>query len=348
MAHVSKPRGKNGRVAVQVRRAGHAPVFRTFAKASAANDWAKDMEAKIETGSAVDHKALGKMLVRDFLIKFRDEEVPKRKGWRWETNRINCYLAESWSWLSTRQDVAGALRKWRDKRLTAVTPQTVNRDFNLLGSVYTHARKEWGIPVENPVHQVKRPTVVGGKRDVVWSDAEFEEFISHIGFDMTVKPESAEDYVPWVMVLLRHTGLRLGSLCSTRIDQLHLDVPMIGFDHDQVKNGEPFDCPIGSRAVEVFEKLKAHRPNDRVLIPFSPDLIGNHYRDARAAVEAEFPTRRRGLRLHDLRHTWTTKVVESGKVPTVLELMKITGRKDMKSLAIYYNPTAQTLAKMLD
>ena len=350
MAHIGKPRGKNGRVPVQVRKAGHAPIHRTFAKASDAKRWARDIESKIDRGSTADHREIGATMVRDLLRRFLTDEVPKRRGWRWEKNRILRYLEQPWAWLSLRQDIASALRVWRDDRLRTVTPQSVNRDFNLLGSIFTHAAKEWGIAVANPVHQVKRPTVVGGKREVVWTDSEFESMMSRLGFDIASAsaPVTAQDFMPWVMEILRTTGLRLGSVCSIRMDQIRLADSMIAFDPNQVKNGEPFDCPLGGKAKVVLGRLVDLRAGERRLVPFSSDSIGNRYRTFRDAFEAADPTRRKGLRIHDIRHTWTTKTVSSGKVPTVLELMKITGRKDMKSLAVYFNPSAQDLAKMLD
>ena len=37
-------------------------------------------------------------------------------------------------------------------------------DDDLLGGIFTHARKEWGIRIENPAHQVKRPSAPSGAR----------------------------------------------------------------------------------------------------------------------------------------------------------------------------------------
>lgn len=351
MAHIGKPRGKDGRIPVQIRKKGHAPINRTFTKRSDATLWARDIELGIERGSTIDHNEVKATLVRDLLVRFRDEVTPSRKGWKWEHNRLEAYLTETWSYLSLAQDIAAAMRMWRDERLKSVTAATVNRDFNLLGSVFTHAMKEWGVGITNPIHQVKRPQVTNGERDVTWTDADLQEVLDSYSFDLGTAPVECLDYVPWVLLLLRQTGLRLGSLCSIKRNQIYLEIPMIAFDEDQVKNGEDWKCPLGGRAVKTLRALMAHRGDLRpgeLLIPCKPNSIGTYYRERRGVLEAVNPERRKGLRIHDLRHTWTTELVSSGKIRNEVELLKVTGRKDLKSLAVYFNPDVADMSKMLD
>ena len=58
---------------------------------------------------------------------------------------------------------------------------------------------------------------------------------------------------------------------------------------------------------------------------------------------------RRDLRLHDQRHSWTSEMVPkiAAKGGTQFDMLRITGRKSLKSLARYYNPKAEDLAKLL-
>lgn len=331
---------------VQIRKKGHAPISKTFSKKSDADAWATGLERSIDLGSNIDHRELRDTLVRDLLVKYRDEVCPTRKGCKWETNRINAYLRELWSHLSLTQDVAKALTQWVDRRVGEVKPQSVNRDLNLIGSVFTYARKKWHVRVSNPVADVMRPKAIGGERDIVWTDDEIKELLGD--WDPTVAPVSGLDFVPWVVVLLRSTGLRLGSLASTRMDQIHLDEPMIDYDANQVKNDEPFRCPINRESVRLLRILADHRSGHQMLFGQDALNLGKYYRDVRDACEAAHPERRKKLRLHDLRHTWTTELMLSGRVRSQIELMKITGRSDLKSLAIYFNASAKTLSQMLD
>ena len=52
---------------------------------------------------------------------------------------------------------SSAVASWRDRRLKEVSGATVNREIDVLSTVLNHARREWGIHVENPIRYVKRP-----------------------------------------------------------------------------------------------------------------------------------------------------------------------------------------------
>lgn len=52
-----------------------------------------------------------------------------------------------------RVDVA----RYRDERLKQVSPATAKRRLVILAHLFEVARKEWGIQVPNPVHDIKLP-----------------------------------------------------------------------------------------------------------------------------------------------------------------------------------------------
>ncbi len=47
--------------------------------------------------------------------------------------------------------------RYRDERLKEVSPGTVKRDLVIISHLFEVARKEWGIPVANPVRDIKMP-----------------------------------------------------------------------------------------------------------------------------------------------------------------------------------------------
>ena len=47
-----------------------------------------------------------------------------------------------------------------------------------------------------------------------------------------------EDYVPWVLLIARHTGLRLGEICRIQVLDVHLGERYIHFD--TTKNGDAY------------------------------------------------------------------------------------------------------------
>lgn len=49
------------------------------------------------------------------------------------------------------------IAEYRDIRLQEVTAGTVIRELAYFSSIINHARKEWGIHIENPVRSVRKP-----------------------------------------------------------------------------------------------------------------------------------------------------------------------------------------------
>lgn len=335
-----------GRVTATVRKKGHPQVSRTFPSKTLAEQWAAEVEGDIDRGSLVNHAEIRDTTVAQVLRRFDKEVVPTRKGWRWERNRINVWLKEQWSLLSLHQDIPEALRRWRDRRLVEVSPATINRDLNLLGGIFTHARTEWGIKIDNPAHNVKRPQAPSGMREVTWPDADIARFLQHLEFDETVKPSATQE-VGWAMRLLRLLGVRRGSLCATRLEWIDLPGRCIHYPPDVVKNGEAYDCPLSREAEAALRVLMGHREGEDKLFHSSADTITTLFIRARHELAVAHPHVAK-LRLHDLRHTWTTAVVSSPKRIDQLTLLKLSGRKSLTTLARYYNPKAEDLAALMD
>jgi integrase len=353
----------SGKTKVYVRNgpAGLKPDIKTFKLKRDAETWARDREQLRERGATTSFGELRETLVADLLRKFAEEVAPKRKGWKWETNRLAAYQQEPWSFLNLTQDVPAALRAWRDARLRGVKGQTVNRDLNLIGSVFTYAKKEWGLSIENFAHQVKRPATEGGERDIIWTDDDLRVVLEHFEFDPDQPPTTSTSFVPWVLIIARHTGLRLGNVHHIHLQRelvpsTEIPVPFIDwaarcirFDKRFMKMPVDYDCPLNKQAVEWLSKLAAHRAGMRTLIKPNKGTIDTLWRRHRALIAEEHP-RIAKLHIHDLRHTWTTEAVPRVKAKGHDDLMlaKITGRRSVKSLFRYFNPQVAEMADILD
>jgi len=53
--------------------------------------------------------------------------------------------------------------KYRDARLQEVTAYPVHHELSLLSHLFSKAKKEWGLPVENPVADIERPAPPRGR-----------------------------------------------------------------------------------------------------------------------------------------------------------------------------------------
>jgi integrase len=337
---------RNGRVTVTIRKKGHRAMSRTFATHFLAAQWAKEIERNIERGGLFDYSTLRTTTVGDMIAQYRDEVVPQHRGYKWETNRANALLKEPLSLLALEDNLPAAFRLWRDERLLAVAASTVNRDLNFLSAIFSHARKEWGVPIENPIGQVKRPKVVGGARDVVWTDDQLKLFVAHLEFDRERAPKTVREWLGWFLQLLVLTGVRRQALAATKIEWIDIAGRSIHYPANVIKNGEKYDCPLRADACVLFERLISYRGASGRLFKPPSDTFTTVFGLVRAEIARTVPAVAQ-LRMHDLRHTWTTKIARSTKV-NQLTLLKMSGRKSMQELARYYNPRARDLADMLD
>ena len=95
--------------------------------------------------------------------------------------------------------------------------------------------------------------------------------------------------------------------------------------------------PLSSRAVEVLENLPRSL-NGRVFPVTANALKLAWMRSVKRAGLND-------LRFHDLRHEATSRLAE--RLPNVIELVAVTGHKDLRMLKRYDHPRAEDLAKKL-
>lgn len=199
-----------------------------------------------------------------------------------------------------------------------------------------------------------------------------------------VHPKNLYGQLGWTVALLRHTGLRLGNVPSMLIGWIKLGESHIAFparlagrktnenaraaNHERrqkrgkavMKNGKGFLCPLNPTAARLLGKLVAFRTAElrekglsdaqialQPLMPNPPYSIGSCLRQeqlALAKLRPDMPLYE-VLTRHDLRHTYTTELART--VKDGMDLMKVTGRSDMKSLARYINHSVDRLVDLV-
>ena len=310
-----------------VRRKGHKTQTATFKRKIDAEKWARKLESTIDEGEFVQPI---KTLTSVLFLRYREEVSTLKLGHRWEKNRINKLMREA-HWMSLPlSDMSGdALQAWKIKRLTEVSGASVDRELNLISSVFSHAIKEWRIKLRaNPASTVSRPPKVRHRTRRV-APEETAALWAYFGD----KLNSQKAYVPWMFEFAIETGLRLSELGRLRWADVHLAERWIHVLPG--KNGDPRATPLTGRAVELLTALP--RRGERVF-PVNIGSIGCEFRDACTALKIT------DLHFHDTRHEATSRLC---KVFEILELSKVIGHRDLKSLQVYYNPTPQELVQVL-
>ncbi len=318
---------------VQIEKAGvrESSTFLTKAQAVA---WATAREAEIMAGKRGE---LPKRYVSEALIKYAEEESPKKKGVRWEKIRLTKFGRD----LSFRNRLISEVTQvdislWRDSRLREVSPASVNREWNLLLSVFQIARKEWRWLDHIPFEDVKRPRNPKPRNRRI-SDTEIDAMCAALGYTDDASIEFKQQEIAIAFLLAIETGMRAGELCS-----LHwTDVRERTVHLNKTKNYDERFVPLSAGAVALFAKMRG-RDENRVFT-FSSATLDTMFRKARSKVEKKIP-KISSLHFHDTRHEACTQL--SGKL-TVLELARVIGHRDLKSLLIYYNPTPEELAAKL-
>lgn len=329
-------RERNGTYNAQVRRVGFPTQTATFDTYAEAEAWAVSVESRMFNNEFRPIDKARSTKVAELFEHYRDNVSPKKKGSRWEVVRINRLLRTAKFTQRTCADpLADALREWRDDRLNEVSPDSVRRELGLISGIFQHAIKERGIPMRvNPAHEVAYPPK-GRARNKRYSQGDVDKLIAHFGFDEAVYPDTTWGKVPWIMLMAIETAMRLGEVCDVDIADVHLDECWLRIRDS--KNGSERDVPLSPRAVQLLTVVVKGR-SDGKLFDVNKDTVGVYYREGRDACGLH------DLRFHDTRHEATTRLA---KRFNMLELSKVTGHKDPRSLSVYYNPTAAELAKKM-
>lgn len=289
------------------------------------------MEREAEIVS-VARGGVPKKTLGEALRKYSAEVSPTKKGERWEQIRIKAFLESLMPKLQKKllEDVTTPLlAEWRDARLKDVSPGTVRRELNLLGSVLEMCRREWHWLHDNPLRDVRKPTSPAARRRGV-SEREIERITLALGYEPCKPVATMSQQVAVAFLLSVETAMRQGeilALAPGRVDLARRFVTL-----EKTKNGDERQVPLSSAAVALLASVNCQFD----VKAGSADALFRRGRDA-----AGF----HGVHFHDARSEGLTRL---SKKFDVLSLARIVGHRDLKSLMIYYNETAEDMAKKLD
>lgn len=329
-------RGTNWRVQVRLR--GHK-ISATFDTHEEARAWASAQEAKLLAGAKVKGGQAAFLTPVDLFRRYAEEVSPTKRGERWEVIRL-AMLERFPAFAKALRDFGPEdVATWRDGRLKDVAAGSVNRELNLISAVFSAAIKEWRIGElrENPVHLVSRPANPRARKRRV-ADAEVALIRKQLGWVVGTAPRTLSQWVAWSHALAVETAMRKGELLGMVWEHVH---PEAAYLHLPItKNGDERDVPLSRAALSLLAMLPAEGRAGPV-VPVAPGSFDTLFRRAVKAAGIV------GMRFHDSRREATTRFAP--KVGNALDLAKITGHRDVRTLErVYYAPTATDLAKKLD
>lgn len=322
MASISRI-GKRWRAQVFVRGVRTSKIHDTKAQASS---WALEQQAEL-AGDKLPDKTFGQALER-----YAAEVAPLHKGETWEVRRLTAMGRHKLASKRLAVIVGADIAAWRDERLRSVAPASVLREMKLMRSVFESCRCDFGWLRSNPMQDVTRPTAPASRKRRITAD-EVERLRLAFGLGEHLAADTATQRVGLAFLLGLETAMRAGEMLGLRWGDVELDACYVRLP--RTKNGDAREVPLSPQAVDILRVLPVGDGPVFGIEEKSRDALFRKIR-ARAALT--------DLHFHDSR---AEAIWRLSKKLDVLQLARVIGHRDLKSLMIYYNESASELAKRL-
>lgn len=208
------------------------------------------------------------------------------------------------------------------RRADGAAPATVNRELACLKHMFTIALRD-RLVLENPVRAVRMFRV----------DNEITNVLSHE--DEARLLEAAAPHLKRIIVCALDTGMRLGEILSLTWRQVDVSRAVIRVEH--TKSGKPREIPISDRLRATLGRAGAH---DEGVFAGPKGHVVDSVKTAMNAALRRSRLNSRGIRFHDLRHTFATRLIEHGVDPfTVQELL---GHQSITTTQRYAHPARRS------
>jgi len=317
---------------VQIRRKGIYKNERFFTKLEA-QKWAFEQEEMIMnrvTNSTPD------LTVAWLIDRYLKEVSIKKRSYKGEKLRFFRLLKHPVAQINLRELKADDFIEWRKERLQQVSPASVQREWNSISAMFSHAVTEWRIFKENPLKNIR--TLPQPKpRTRRYSNLEIQGLIRESGFKWDEPPTNTLARVGIAILFAIETAMRAGEIIGLTWENVHFEdciahLPM-------TKNGYSRDVPLSSKAIELLRKLEEIKIEGKPVFQLTGGTLDNYFRQLKAKLFIQ------DLHFHDTRREALTRL--AAKVD-VMTLAKISGHRDLSILQnTYYAPDMKRVAGLL-
>ena len=316
MSTIRKLRGKWQTI---IRIQGHPVISKTFVSKTDASRWGLLTEGKLRREDAGIIK-IKYPKFEDIARRYIEEISVLKKGYQNERSQILMFIKEAWAVYPINRIMPHTINKWKEDTLKFNSGGSVNRKLDVLSSMYTTFKKEWGYPVDNPVLQIRRPKRAE-PRDRRLSDAEIKKLLTGNRTSPMMKD---------IIQIALETGMRLSEILRADHDRIEgntLKIP--------IAKTKPRVIPLTNKALKLLQDAE---------LPFKITKwqVSKMFRKLCAWYGIK------GAVFHDTRRNALTNFMKD-KGLNVPETMKIAGHSDPRMLLrIYNNLEAEHVAKKLN
>lgn len=322
----------------RVIRKGYPEQNKSFPTKADAERWSRQIENEMDRAVFVSREEAEKYTLGEILERYKVEVVPHKKGVAEEGVRIGCLVKRPIAKYKMTSLTPMLVAQYRDQRLSKVSGGTVNRELTIISAAINHARREWGVHIENPVALVKRAKA-NLSRERRFEDGEEERLLKAL----EVQPRNPQGrfqgmqciWIKPLVILAIETGMRRGELIN--LEWRYVDLKKRVLYLPSTKNGEGRGIPLSTKAIAVLSELP--RAIDGQVFPITADALKKSF--ARACERAELAD----FHFHDLRHEAISRLFERGL--SLPEVASISGHKTWEMLKRYTHLQAERLVAKL-
>ena len=334
MARIIKRKTKRG-VSFQatIRRKGFDTVTRTFDTKGEALAWASTTEQDMKDQRYKSPRRAMGVTLSQALTKYLSTISAKKAL---NTHRLEKSAAQRLLERLGTETALGSISpqivaQYRDARLQEVTAYSVRHELSLLSHLFSKAKKEWGLPIENPVADIERPPPPRGRTRFL-TDNEAAKLLESSRRSRNYK------FYYYILALL-HTGMRSSEAAGLRWSQIDLKKRVIYLP--TTKNNDPRWVPLTKELTFKLEDLKRiSNGNDDELVFLNENQLKTDRTIARPGLKFResfnAAKKRAGLldiHMHDLRHTAASHLIMSGV--DIRTLADILGHRTLQMVQRY-------------
>jgi integrase len=302
-----------------IRIKGHPNLAKSFKSKTDAKRWALETELKIRREDAGIAK-IKYPTFHEIGLKYIADVSITKKGFINERNIIKSFMSESWSEYPLNKITPDIVGRYRDRLSKTISGTSINRKLDVISTIFTTCRKEWGYPAPNPVLSIRRPKK-GEPRNRRLTDAEL---------NLLIRGNHTDEVMRTIIQIMLETGMRSGEV--VRISHDHLKGATLFIP---ITKTVPRTIPLTKKGLELIKNAT---------LPFNTtvDAVGKKF--ARLCKKYKI----KDAVPHDLRHNSLSDFMRVKNL-NVPETMLIAGHKDPRMLLrIYNNLQVEHVAEKLD
>ena len=214
------------------------------------------------------------------------------------------------------------------RRSDGATPATINRELTIMKQLFRFAKLREYI-AEDPTKSIRLESGMARRTRHITKEEEL------------LLINCAVDWLQPIIQFAASTGMRRGEIVGLKKSDIDLENRCATIRTS--KNGEPRVIPLSRRALEAVAKAMSITENVFGGKGGWQLRVANLEYNFRAAV------RRSGLndlRFHDLRHTFATRLVQSGA--DIYAVQRLLGHKSLEMTSRYAHHDVESLRRAID